>query len=51
MSRAQRLGVVLALNLVLVGGLMAAGVTAHSLGVLAEGGDFSSMPLARAWRC
>ena len=40
MSRAQRLGVVLALNLVLVGGLMAAGVTAHSLGVLAEGGDY-----------
>ena len=40
MSRAQRLGVVLALNLVLVGGLIAAGVTAHSLGVLAEGGDY-----------
>jgi len=40
MSRAQRLSVVLALNLALVTGLVAVGVSAHSLGVLAEGGDY-----------
>jgi cobalt-zinc-cadmium efflux system protein len=40
MSRVQRLSVVLALNLVLVAGLAAVGVSAHSLGVLAEGGDY-----------
>jgi cobalt-zinc-cadmium efflux system protein len=40
MSRGQRLGVVLALNLVLVAGLVAVRVSAHSLGVLAEGGDY-----------
>jgi cobalt-zinc-cadmium efflux system protein len=39
-SRPQRLTVVLALNLVLVAGLVAAGVGAHSLAVLAEGGDY-----------
>jgi cobalt-zinc-cadmium efflux system protein len=40
MSRKQRLAVVLVLNLALVAGLVAAGVTAHSLAVLAEGSDF-----------
>jgi cobalt-zinc-cadmium efflux system protein len=40
MSRAQRLSVVLALNLALVAALVAVGVGAHSLGVLAEGGDY-----------
>lgn len=40
MSRPQRLTVVLALNLALVAGLVAAGVGAHSLAVLAEGGDY-----------
>src|SRR6516162_8088891 len=40
MSLVQRLNVVLALNLVLVAGLVAVGVSAHSLGVLAEGGDY-----------
>jgi cobalt-zinc-cadmium efflux system protein len=40
MSRAQRLSVVLALNLALVTGLVAVGVSAHSLGVLAAGGDY-----------
>src|SRR5690348_5565307 len=40
MSRTQRLLVVLALNLVLVAALVAVGVTAHSLAVLAEGGDY-----------
>jgi cobalt-zinc-cadmium efflux system protein len=40
MSRTQRLLVVLMLNLALVAGLVAVGVTAHSLGVLAEGSDY-----------
>jgi cobalt-zinc-cadmium efflux system protein len=40
MSRTRRLLVVLALNLALVVGLVVAGVTAHSLAVLAEGGDY-----------
>lgn len=40
MSRTQRLLTVLALNLVLVAGLVTAGVTAHSLAVLAAGGDY-----------
>src|SRR6516165_10644923 len=40
MSRAQRLTVVLVLNLSLVAGLVTVGVGAHSLGVLAEGGDY-----------
>ena len=40
MSRVQRLTVVLVLNLVLVAGLVAVGAGAHSLGVLAEGGDY-----------
>jgi cobalt-zinc-cadmium efflux system protein len=39
-SRKQRLVVVLVLNLALVVGLVAVGVTAHSLAVLAEGGDY-----------
>ena len=40
MPRTRRLLVVLALNLALVGALVAVGVTAHSLTVLAEGGDY-----------
>lgn len=36
----QRLTVVLSLNLALVAGLVAVGVTAHSLAVFAEGGDY-----------
>ena len=40
MSRTQRLAVVLVLNLVLVAGLVAVGVTAHSLAVVAEGSDY-----------
>ena len=40
MSRTQRLSVVLVLNLALVTALIAVGVTAHSLAVLAEGGDY-----------
>lgn len=40
MSRTRRLLVVLMLNLVLVAGLVTVGVTAHSLAVLAAGGDY-----------
>ncbi len=40
MSRTKRLLVVLTLNLALVAGLVTAGVTAHSLAVLAAGGDY-----------
>jgi cobalt-zinc-cadmium efflux system protein len=40
MSRTRRLLVVLALNLALVGALVAVGVAAHSLAVLAAGGDY-----------
>jgi len=40
MSRVQRLTVVLVLNLALVTGLVVVGAGAHSLGVLAEGGDY-----------
>jgi cobalt-zinc-cadmium efflux system protein len=40
MTRTQRLLVVLLLNLALVAGLVAAGITARSLAVLAEGGDY-----------
>jgi cobalt-zinc-cadmium efflux system protein len=40
MSRGQRLTLVLVLNLALVAGLAAVGASAHSLGVLAEGGDY-----------
>jgi cobalt-zinc-cadmium efflux system protein len=40
MSRTQRLVLVLVLNLALVVGLVVVGVTAHSIAVLAEGGDY-----------
>lgn len=40
MTRTLRLAVVLGLNLALVAGLIAVGVTAHSLAVWAEGGDY-----------
>jgi cobalt-zinc-cadmium efflux system protein len=39
-SRSQRLTAVLLLNLALVTGLVIVGMTAHSLAVLAEGGDY-----------
>jgi cobalt-zinc-cadmium efflux system protein len=39
-SRTQRLTVVMALNLALVASLVAVGMTAHSIAVLAEGGDY-----------
>jgi cobalt-zinc-cadmium efflux system protein len=40
MSRAHRLTIVLVLNLGLVAGLVAVGLGAHSVAVLAEGGDY-----------
>ena len=40
MSRRQRLIVVLVLNVGLVAALVVVGITAHSLAVLAEGGDY-----------
>ncbi len=40
MSQTQRLVVVLVLNFALVAGLVAVGVTAHSLAVVAEGSDY-----------
>jgi cobalt-zinc-cadmium efflux system protein len=40
MTRTTRLTVVLLLNLVLVAGLVVAGISAHSVGVLAAGGDY-----------
>ena len=40
MSRAARLWTVLGANLALVGALIAVGITAHSLGVWAEGADY-----------
>ena len=40
MTRKQRLTVVLLLNLALVAGLVAVGLTAHSLAVLAAGSDY-----------
>ncbi|MHB1929976.1 MAG: cation diffusion facilitator family transporter [Acidimicrobiales bacterium] len=40
MSRQGRLRIVLTLNLVLVAGLVAVGISAHSLGVWAEGADY-----------
>jgi cobalt-zinc-cadmium efflux system protein len=40
MSRVTRLWIVFALNIVLVGVLVAVGIGAHSLGVLAEGADY-----------
>ena len=40
MSRVHRLTVVLLLNLGLVAALVTVGLTAHSLAVLAEGGDY-----------
>jgi cobalt-zinc-cadmium efflux system protein len=39
-TRSARLTVVLVLNLLLVAGLVIIGITAHSLGVLAEGADY-----------
>jgi cobalt-zinc-cadmium efflux system protein len=39
-TQARRLSLVLALNLAMIAGLIIVGLTAHSLGVLAAGGDY-----------
>lgn len=46
MTQYQRLSIVLSLNLLLIAGLIAVGLTAHSLGVLAAGGDSVADSLA-----
>ncbi|GAA3828869.1 cation diffusion facilitator family transporter [Nocardioides panacisoli] len=40
MTQRRRITVVLALNLVMIAGLVVAGLAAHSIGLLSEGGDF-----------
>jgi cobalt-zinc-cadmium efflux system protein len=45
-SQPRRLGCVLALNLVMIAGLVIAGMSAHSLGVLAAAGDFAADSVA-----
>ena len=42
MTQQKRLGLVLGLNLVMIAGLVVVGLTSHSLGVLAAGGDFAA---------
>lgn len=46
MTQSQRLSIVLTLNLLLIAGLTVVGLTAHSLGVLAAGGDSVADSLA-----
>ena len=40
MTQQKRLGLVLAINVVMIAGLLIVGLASHSLGVLAAGGDF-----------
>lgn len=42
MSQQQRLSLVLVLNLAMITGLVTVGLTSHSLGVLAAGGDYAA---------
>ncbi|MGI8420013.1 MAG: cation diffusion facilitator family transporter [Candidatus Levyibacteriota bacterium] len=46
MTQQKRLGLILGLNLVMISGLIIVGLTSHSLGVLAAGGDYASDSLA-----
>ena len=46
MTQSKRLTLVLFLNLVMISGLILVGVSAHSLGVLAAGGDYVADSLA-----
>ena len=48
MTRERRLGVVFVLNALLIVGLVGVGLGAHSLGVLAAGGDYLADALAIA---
>ena len=42
MTQQKRLGLVLGLNLIMIAGLVIVGLSSHSLGVLAAGGDFAA---------
>lgn len=42
MTQQQRLGLVLGLNIMMISGLVLVGLSSHSLGVLAAGGDFAA---------
>lgn len=42
MTQQKRLGLVLGLNVLMIAGLLIVGVTSHSLGVLAAGGDYAA---------
>ncbi len=46
LSQQKRLSFVLALNLVMITGLVIVGVASHSLGVLAAGGDYAADSVA-----
>ncbi|HEV7148739.1 MAG TPA: cation diffusion facilitator family transporter [Pedococcus sp.] len=46
MSQQRRLSLVLLLNVVMIGGLIVVGLAAHSLGLVAAGGDFVADSLA-----
>jgi cobalt-zinc-cadmium efflux system protein len=46
MSQRRRLSILLALNVLMIAALVVVGVTAHSLGVLAAGGDYVADSLA-----
>lgn len=48
MSQDRRLGLVLAINMAMVAGLLAVGLLAHSLGVLASGADYLGDALGTA---
>ena len=42
MTQQKRLSLVLAINLIMIAGLILVGLTSHSLGVLAAGGDYAA---------
>ena len=46
MTQQKRLGLVLALNVVMIAGLLIVGLVSHSLGVLAAGGDYAADSVA-----
>jgi cobalt-zinc-cadmium efflux system protein len=47
-TQQKRLGLVLVLNLIMIAGLLVVGLTSHSLGVLAAGGDYAADSVAIA---
>jgi cobalt-zinc-cadmium efflux system protein len=46
MSQQKRLGLILGLNVLMIAGLLVVGLAAHSLGVLAAGGDYAADSVA-----